>query len=101
MKTRTRDDGSAERISIETISTFRETGGQPNPFAVHFLRMAIGLWADGFPDDEIQGIGKADAMTLAGEITGKVYGPEDFAAALADLDACRERLRAARQRIGG
>jgi len=67
---------------------------------VNFLRMVVGLWADGFTDPVIQGIGKADALALTTEITGKTYEQQDFAAALADLDVCRDRMRAARQRIG-
>lgn len=100
MKADALNGGNVGKMSNEM--TFGETGPvEPNPFAVHFLRMALGLWAEDLPDDTIQGVGKADALALAGEITGNTYGPEDFTAALADLDACRERLRAARRRSGG
>ncbi|WP_271609884.1 MULTISPECIES: hypothetical protein [unclassified Bradyrhizobium] len=79
----------------------RPERARPDPFTVSFLRMVVGLWAKDFPDATIQGVGQADALAMAGEITGKHYGPEDFAEAFGDLDACRERLRASRLRIGG
>ena len=46
-----------------------------------------GFWARGFRDRSIQGITKRRALELAGEITGKEYGPKDRNDVRADLEA--------------
>lgn len=97
-KTMRGSDGGMRSNAATATAEEISTAGR---FAVHFLRMAVGLWAEDFPDASIQGIRKADALKLTTKITGKTYGENDFAEAFADLDACRNRLRAARLRIRG
>jgi len=80
----TDDDGTIEysKSGVTIVS-----GGAVEAFRVHSLWMIGGFWARGFRDRRIQGITKQRALELAGEMTGKKYGPKDWSEVRADLEA--------------
>lgn len=63
---------------------------------VNFLHLALSMWARNAPEMFIGGLHWADALALAAHVTGKTYAPRAFAAASADLDVVRGRLREVR-----